>query len=449
MNFSVDTLKDIAKDAVARAVARGADEVEVCISRRRHAVAQIRAGDILGGKSSDSTTIGIRVIDGRRVGFATVNNVDRIDEAVGDALTLARVSPADPHAGLPEAAPLSDFVPRRDAALDEVDMAELVGAAGMLIDRVKELDPRVSIDSGETSWTLSSRAVASSKGVLHGRLRSFVGGSLFGMAVDGDEVGSFDGESDTVASAAEFRTALEAAARRFVTKCTGALHGGSGTSFKGTVILTPEAVGELVLPTLLGALSGRSLRLGRSPYAGKMESVIASPLLTVTDPALDPDYLGSEAADREGMPTRNTVLIDRGVLKHYLYDAYEARRAFVSASGHATGGAGSLPGIGVHNLVVAPGTDTLATLAGGVERALLVTRWSGSCSPVTGDFSGVSKGGWLIENGERRPVREVQIAGNVFELVQRISGVGSEVRIMDGTTSIPSIRFEDVTVTAG
>jgi PmbA protein len=57
--------------------------------------------------------------------------------------------------------------------------------------------------------------------------------------------------------------------------------------------------------------------------------------------------LGSDAADREGMPTRNTVLIDRGVLKNHLYDAYEARRAFVSTSGHATGGAGSLPGIGI------------------------------------------------------------------------------------------------------
>jgi PmbA protein len=101
------------------------------------------------------------------------------------------------------------------------------------------------------------------------------------------------------------------------------------------------------------------------------------------------------------------------------------------------------------NLVVAPGADTLATLAGGVDRALLVTRWSGSCNPVTGDFSGVCKGGWLIEHGERRPVREVQIAGNVFELVSRISGVGSEVRIMDGTSCVPSIRFEDVTVTAG
>jgi predicted Zn-dependent protease len=208
------------------------------------------------------------VVDRQRVGFATVNNVDRIDEAIDDALTLARVSPADPHAGLPEAAPLPDFAMRLDPALDDVSMADLVDTAGLLIDRVKELDARVSIDSGRNVLhprRPRGRLVEGSPPWSRADVRL---GSLFGMAVDGGEVGSFDGESDTVATAAEFRTAMEAAARRFVTKCVGALHGGTGTSFKGTVILTPEAVGELVLPTLLGALSGRALRRTQ-PLRGK------------------------------------------------------------------------------------------------------------------------------------------------------------------------------------
>ena len=217
----------------------------------------------------------------------------------------------------------------------------------------------------------------------------------------------------------------------------------------GTVILTPEAVSELILPTLLGAISGRSIRLGRSPYVGKLGQRIASRGFSLSDPAIDARFLNSADSDREGLPCRNTALITDGVLNTFLYDSYEARRAGVASTGHAVGGATSLPSVGIHNLSVDPGSETTASLAGSIDRCLLVTRWSGSSNPVTGDFSGVAKGAWMIEDGERRPVREVQISGNVFELLNRISGISSETRIMEGTSSIPSMRFEDVIVTAG
>jgi PmbA protein len=84
-----------------------------------------------------------------------------------------------------------------------------------------------------------------------------------------------------------------------------------------------------------------------------------------------------------------------------------------------------------------------------VERGLVVTRFSGSSDATTGDFSGVVKGGFLLENGERRPVDETTVAGNLYECLKQISGISREVHTHQGTHALPTIRMEDLSITAG
>jgi PmbA protein len=78
-----------------------------------------------------------------------------------------------------------------------------------------------------------------------------------------------------------------------------------------------------------------------------------------------------------------------------------------------------------------------------------VGRYSGSTNAVTGDFSGVVKNGFLLQGGQRRPIREVLIAGNVFELLGRISAASRERRDVGGSVLVPALRAEDVSITAG
>ena len=58
------------------------------------------------------------------------------------------------------------------------------------------------------------------------------------------------------------------------------------------------------------------------------------------------------------MPTRRTSLVEKGVLKAFLYDAFTARKAKTKSTGNASRGYRSLPSIGVNNLVLEPGTKT-------------------------------------------------------------------------------------------
>jgi PmbA protein len=81
-----------------------------------------------------------------------------------------------------------------------------------------------------------------------------------------------------------------------------------------------------------------------------------------------------------------------------------------------------------------------------------VGRFSGSSNPVTGDFSGVVKNGFLIEGGEgndRRPIRETMIAGNLFETMMRIEALSADRRLLGGTALLPSIRIGAISVTSG
>ncbi|MEE8636774.1 MAG: metallopeptidase TldD-related protein, partial [Dehalococcoidia bacterium] len=79
----------------------------------------------------------------------------------------------------------------------------------------------------------------------------------------------------------------------------------------------------------------------------------------------------------------------------------------------------------------------------------MVTRFSGFPEPVSGNFSGVVKGGFLIEEGKlTRPLIETMISGNLFEILAKVSGLSCETERIS-TLVTPHIRIEDVSITAG
>jgi PmbA protein len=210
-------------------------------------------------------------------------------------------------------------------------------------------------------------------------------------------------------------------------------------------------VAEFLLPDLIAALGADAVRKSRSPLADKLGEPIANGSLSLIDDGTIAGGIGSTAFDREGVPVRPTPLLKDGVLQTFLYNHYEARAAGngVTSTGHAAGSASSLPGIGTNYLEVSAGTATEAELIAGSEPVVWVGRFSGSSNPVTGDFSGVVKNGFLIEGDDRRPIRETMIAGNLFETLKRIEAVSADRRLLGGTALLPSIRVGGISVTSG
>jgi PmbA protein len=142
-------------------------------------------------------------------------------------------------------------------------------------------------------------------------------------------------------------------------------------------------------------------------------------------------------------------VIEGGVLRNFLYDAYTARKDGRSSTGHAGGGAGSVPSVATTNVVWSAGDTPLADMVSGIDKGLLVTRFSGNVDPVSGDFSGSVKGGHMIRGGSlAEPLCGTMIAGNTFELLPGVSAVSQE-RERLFSDDLPYVRLDGVAVSSG
>ena len=81
-----------------------------------------------------------------------------------------------------------------------------------------------------------------------------------------------------------------------------------------------------------------------------------------------------------------------------------------------------------------------------IEKGILVCRLSGGQPASNGDFSGVAKNSFLIENGKiTKPVLETMISGNLAEMLNNVIDISKETA-MDGSTVYPWVAFDGVTV---
>lgn len=439
------------QEAKNRALESGADEAEVIAAWGTSQAVEFEKNDLQLAISDDETVYGVRIIKDKRLGFASTNDHASLSATIADAFSLAAASLPDELHGLPEAheATAIEGLYHEDAAA--VGVGDVTGLGAQLLNRVRDLDGRVSIDSGSVGAGQGARAIASSKGVAAHTRGSQVSCYLFGMAVDGDEVGSFAVAGNGSRGFAGFKEKIDLCADQFVEKTLGALHPGKGSSYLGDVLFSPEATSSLIVGNLLGMLNTSAIRKGKSPMAGKVDEVIAASALTLIDDPTVPGELDSSVFDREGQPRRKQVIIDQGRLLALPYNHYEAVAAKIKggSTGHAAGGAENLPGVSFGRVQMSPGEDKLADLLNTAKPTIIVTRFSGSTNGVTGEFSGVVKAGFLVERGEKRPITEVLIAGNLLELYQNINAVSQETERIYGRVAYPWVRASGVSVTAG
>ncbi len=436
--------------AVTAARKAGADDAEAFATRRRTREVVYEKNDLNLARTDEELAIGIRVLAGKSMAFVSTNESADLAEAARQAVAIARISPPDDYNALPEGAaadPTEDDL--YDPAIARLGPEDLTRLTAEVVDGIAQKDARVAIDQVRLSVEEVFEAIASSRGVSGQAGTTYLSGFVMGMVKEGEEVGSFtyDGAAGNVRAAVTEE--LWRGVDRFVEKAVGALRPRKGRSFQGTVLLTPDAVGEILVGPLLEALGADAVRKGRSPLAGRMGESIAAPSFTLRDPGHRMGFFGGRTFDREGMPIRAMDLIGQGTLRTFLYDSYEARVAGRTSTGHAQGGATSPPRPGSGMVEVLPGSQLASTLERDLGLALLVPRFSGRVEMATGDFSGVVKGGFLLERGERVPVAETMIAGNLYEALKHIVALSSDRLQLFGSTRFPTIAIEGVVVTAG
>jgi PmbA protein len=214
------------------------------------------------------------------------------------------------------------------------------------------------------------------------------------------------------------------------------------------VIFTPKGLIALLLSLGL-AVDGKSVYLGASPLRDKLGQQIASPNLTIVDDPFIEYGPHTSAFDNEGVARKVTPLVEKGVLRNFIYDLDTAGRAGTKPTGH-----GSTRNL--TNVVIHPGKTPYETILRNTSKGLLVHEFLGlgQGNPINGEFSVNVFQGYKIENGKLvGRVKDVMLAGNAFEALKDITDISKEREWVSGpwvwiAGLMPYVKVGKLSVTA-
>jgi PmbA protein len=443
---------DLLQYAVKQAESRGARDAEAYGAINNESEVFIENNDVKQAKSQMTSSIGIRVVLNGSIGFYSTNNLakSKIREAADMAIRVAHASPKDTHNVLPSKSKSKSKSLRGiyDRNADSFQTLDAVRRADEMLKSAKSYDSRVSVDSGNFSAEVTTHALANSNGIELREKASIFSWSIMGMAIEDSEISSFDyqvggshyiKDIDVCNTATEFaQTAVNSLGTRKIEE-----------SFKGEMLLTPMAANEMIEEIIAHSINSDAVQKKSSHFAGKIGKEVASDLLTVEDDATNVKGLNASSFDREGVFHRRNVVIEKGILKKFLYNTHTASKDGVRSTGNAGGSTSSPPTVSTTNFLVKPRSSSVDTLVSEIDKGIIISRFSGNVNPVNGDFSGVVKGGRLVMNGTiRHAVREVMVAGNVFEALRRLNGISSERKTIYGSI-LPYMRFDGISFITG
>jgi PmbA protein len=443
------SLEDLAGSVIRRAKERGATDAECIVSEGDEFSVSVRMKEVENLKEAGSRGAGVRVLKGLRTGSAYTSDLSEagLEQMVNSAIELAAITTEDPHAGLPGDDEFGSI--DTDLHLYNDDVAALdtpfkIKQAKEAETTALEFDARITNSEGASFDSNTGHHVfANSRGFLGAYRASRCSMSVIPVAKDGDSM-----ERDywfTLSRSAAGLNAPADVGRIAAERALRRLNARKVDTQKVPVIFEPR-VARSMLGHIFEAVSGESVYRNASFLTGKIGEKVASENLTVIDDGTIPGLFGTSPFDDEGIPTRRTVVIDKGVLKSYLLNTYTARKLGLKTTGNASRGIAGNAGVGYGNFFAEAGAETPEEMIRGIDKGLYVTELIGfGVNVVTGDYSRGAVGLW-IEKGEIAfPVAEVTIAGNLRDILTGIAAIGSDLEFR-GSVACPTLLIGEMMV---
>jgi len=204
--------------------------------------------------------------------------------------------------------------------------------------------------------------------------------------------------------------------------------------FVGQIVVTPDCIDEF-LGFIINDISDGKMISGNSLYKEKLNKQITHPKLTFHSKPVSDEIADGYFVTSDGYVAENSTIIDKGVLKTHLLGIYGSKKL---GRNRAVNNGGAY--------IVDPGQKSHADIIKDIEQGVLLSRFSGGYPASNGDFSGVAKNSYYIENGEiKYPITETMVSGNVREMFECLDEVSSD-RIDFGSGILPWISFKGITV---
>jgi len=450
--LKAEELINFGEKAVSIATRKGAGEAEAFLRISSSMSVGIERGQIVRGVKRMDQGLGVRVIYKKAVGFSYTNILtDRtIEDAAVKAFHSAKASKPDENwVSLPSPRKLSATKNTYDERLTAISPDGLVETASVALNAVEGYDKRVFPIGGGVGTLLASGAIINSYGVEVYDEGTGIECSVETIAREAGEVTPvcFEFNAERI-----YKIDPEWVGREAARQAISSLKAKKIESGKLPVIFIQPAFHALLYYTLINAVKADYIQRERSALKGKIGEKIASDLVTVHDNGLLEGGLQTWKFDGEGVPSQKTLVIGKGVLKHYLYDNYTAKKTGVESTGNAFRGGiapyASTPVLEATNFTFSPGNKSPENLVNEIDDGLIVYGVQGahSSNPESGEFSVVATPAWKIEKGSvAYAVKGAMLVSTVFDVLKNISAVGNNTRKI-GHLVAPWIRVENVKV---
>jgi len=238
------------------------------------------------------------------------------------------------------------------------------------------------------------------------------------------------------------------------------LDAGPSPTGKMAVVMNSGTGGVLLHEACGHGLEIDHVHKGASLYGGKVDQLVASEVVTASDNPTLPGLWGSYEYDDEGTPSQHTVIIEKGVLKEFLYARHEAMKDERDSTGNGRRQSFRYtPVPRMSNTYIEPGDTDPADIIASTKSGLYAKKMGGGqVDPVTGDYVFAVSEGYFIENGKiGAPVRGATLIGNGPRTLELIDAVGNDLSFEEGTcgkdgqgvpvtTGGPTFRITELTV---
>ena len=426
-------LKMIADKSLAALKNNGADKAQCSVRFTETHEFNVDGGKFSLFRTLFDNSLTLTAVKDDKKGSVGINRLD--DESIAAAavncLAIAESGAADPAWAFAEKSENGTFT----EGSPEADLDLLFDRTAELMRQIGEQFPLILMEQMIVTHKKRHTVLKNSLGVEYETVTGDYGIDLMFSAHEGEKSSSFFGSGvytdrlDTpFMELGTIREDLANVSKQLETKPLAG-------KFTGVAVLPPSSLGTFIGSALSNFTADGTLLDGTSPWKDSLGKVVADSAITISAAPLDERIVCGERFTGEGFRSENYDIIKDGVLESFMLSGYVANKTGLPRAKNSS-----------YAIVMKPGETPYADIIAGIERGILVGRFSGGEPGTSGDFSGVAKNSFLIENGKITcALSETMISGNLGDLLKNVVAISSEV-VCDGATVLPYVAFGGVTV---
>ncbi len=449
------TLSDIAGRLIGGSEKEGASQAEAFVILTKTSSVYIDDDIPKIVDAKEETGVGLKFILGNQIGFTSSTLLsESVQDVVRRAKSMAKMSSADPKfRSLPD--PQKPTVPF-DRFFDEqtanADSSLLIDKAMDVVKAAKS--DSISVPNGVLRTSSVEFQIQNSLGIDAGSKSTMVFG--FFTAKTGN-AGSVGEGVQRCWSRRLHDIDFPAIGKKLGTQASDVLKAKPfRDNWKDAVAVLAPSEGSEMLGMLVGfSASAENVNHRRSPWTDKVGDSVADKSLTIIDNGLSDLGLMSAAVDDEGVPMQSTTIIERGILKSYVFDSYNALQVDLESTGNglrrdsrdAQGSFTTPAGCRPSTFEIPAGTKTVDDIISEVDRGVYVEHFAWpQVDPLSGAFSNEMRNAQLIENGElTTKIRYSLLVGNLFEAIGSELMIGSDLEV-NSDYVMPTIALRGIEI---